>query len=81
MWQNIPQENKRRYSVIVFIVLPLCFVIGLLVSVKIALLLNYKVDSKGAFIVSISLIPLYIMSIIVVNRKLRHKNGDNRLDS
>jgi hypothetical protein len=78
MWQNIPQEHRRRYAVIIFIVLPICFMVGFLVSVKIALLLNYKVDSKGAFIVSISLIPLYIMSIIVVNRRLRNKNNDNR---
>jgi len=80
MWQNIPREHKIRYTVIIFIVLPICFIIGLLVSAKIALLLNYKVDSKGAFIVSISLIPLYIMSVIVVHRKLRNKNKDNHLD-
>jgi len=77
MWQNIPQEHKRRYSAIIFIVLPICFIVGFLVSAKIALLLNYKVDSKGAFIVFISLVPLYIMSVIVVNRKLRNKNNDN----
>jgi hypothetical protein len=79
MWQNIPQENKRRYSVIVFIVLPICFIVGFLISAKIALLLNYKVDSKGAFIVFLSLVPLYIMSVIVVNRKLKNKSNDNHL--
>ena len=77
MWQNIPQEHKRRYNVIIFIVLPICFIVGLLVSAKIALLLNYTVDLKGAFIVFISLVPLYVMSVIVVNRKLRKKNNDN----
>ena len=77
MWQSIPQEHKRRYNVIIFIVLPICFIVGLLVSAKIALLLNYRVDSKGAFIVFISLVPLYVMSVIVVNRKLRKKNNDN----
>ena len=77
MWQNIPQEHKRRYNVIIFIVLPICFIVGLLVSAKIALLLNYRVDSKAAFIVFISLVPLYVMSVIVVNRKLRKKNNDN----
>lgn len=78
--QNRPQEHKKRYPVIIFIILPICFMIGFLVSLKIALLLNYKVDSKGAFIVSISLIPLYIMSVIVVNRKLRNKNNDDHSD-
>ena len=77
MWKNIPQEHKRKYSIIIFIVLPICFVVGFLVSTKIALLLNYKVDSKGALIVSISLIPLYIMSVIVVYRKLREKGNDS----
>ena len=77
MWQNIPQEHKRKYNVIIFIVLPICFIVGLLLSAKIALLLNYKVDLKGAFIVFISLVPLYVMSVIVVNRKLRKKNNDN----
>jgi len=77
MWKNIPQEHRRKYSIIVFIVLPICFIVGFLVSTKIALLLNYKVDSKGAFIVSISLVPLYIMSVIGVYRKLREKGNDN----
>ena len=77
MWQKIPQEHKRRYNVIIFIVLPVCFIVGLLVSAKIALLLNYTVDSHGAFIVFISLVPLYVMSVVVVNRKLRKKNNDN----
>ena len=77
MWKNIPQEHKRKYSIIIFIVLPICFIVGFLVSTKIALLLNYKIDSKGALIVSISLIPLYIMSVIVVYRKLRKKGNDS----
>ena len=77
MWKNIPQEHKRKYSIIIFIVLPICFIVGFLVSTKIALLLNYKVDSKGALIVSISLIPLYIMSVIVVYRKLKEKGNDS----
>ena len=77
MWKNIPQEHKRKYSIIIFVVLPICFIVGFLVSTKIALLLNYKVDSKGALIVSISLIPLYIMSVIVVYRKLREKGNDS----
>ena len=77
MWKNIPQEHKRKYSIIIFIVLPICFIVGFLVSTKIALLLNYKVDSKGALIVSISLIPLYIMSVVVVYRKLREKGKDS----
>ena len=77
MWKNIPQQHKRKYSIIIFIVLPICFIVGFLVSTKIALLLNYKVDSKGALIVSISLIPLYIMSVIVVYRKLREKGNDS----
>jgi len=77
MWKNIPQEHKRKYSIIIFIVLPICFIVGFLVSTKIALLLNYKIDSKGALIVSISLIPLYIMSVIVVYRKLREKGNDS----
>ena len=77
MWKNIPQEHKRKYSIIIFIVLPICFIVGFLVSTKIALLLNYKIDSKGALIVSISLVPLYIMSVIGVYRKLREKGNDN----
>jgi len=77
MWKNIPQEHKRKYSIIIFIVLPICFIVGFLVSTKIALLLNYKIDSKGALIVSISLVPLYIMSVIVVYRKLREKGNDS----
>jgi len=80
MWKNIPQEHRRRYSVIVFIALPICFVISYFLSTKILILLNYQLDSKGLMFIAFSFIPLYIMSIVVAYRKLRNKNNDNQLD-
>jgi di/tricarboxylate transporter len=78
MLGKIPRERRRRYKIIIFIVLPTCFIIGFLLSTKVALLLDYKVDLKGVIIVTFSLIPLYIMSVLVVNRKLREKEIEKK---
>lgn len=78
MLGKIPRERRRRYKIIIFIVLTTCFIIGFLLSTKVALLLDYKVDLKGVIIVTFSLIPLYIMSVLVVNRKLREKEIEKK---
>jgi pilus assembly protein TadC len=80
MWKNIPQEHKRRYSIILFIALPICFLISYFLSIKILMLLNYQLDSKGLTFIAFGFVPLYIVSTIVAYRKLKNKNGDNRLD-
>ena len=67
---KLSEQYKNRFKIISFIVLPLCFVIGFFISIKIASLLNYKIDLKGAIFVSLSFLPLYIISVMVVYRKL-----------
>jgi Na+/glutamate symporter len=77
MWEKIPEEDRRRYNTIIFVALPLIFVISYFVSIKITTLLDYQLDLKGLFVVGFSYIPLYIMSVIVAYRKLRRK-GDQK---
>ena len=73
MCDKMPEEYRNRYNLIVFIVLPLCFIIGFFLSTKVALLLNFQVDLKGKAFVLLSFVPLYIMCVRVVHRKLREK--------
>ena len=73
MFKKVPAKYRKRYRMIIFIVLPLCFVVGFFLSSKIVLLLGYKVDIKGFVIVALSYIPLYIWCVFEVNRKLGEK--------
>jgi hypothetical protein len=78
MWKKISEEKKRKYYIIIFLVLPLCFVIGFIISTKFAFLLNYKVNLKGMLIVTLSLLPLYIMSVVVVYRKFVEQGDEKK---
>ena len=73
MWNNIPEEYRRRYKIIIFIALPICFVISYFLSIKIMMSLDYNLDLTGRLVVGFSFIPLYIMSVIVAYLKLRRK--------
>jgi uncharacterized BrkB/YihY/UPF0761 family membrane protein len=73
---RLPEQNKKRFKITIFIVLPLCFIIGFFISIKLVSLLNYKIDLKGAIFVSLSFLPLYIISVIVVYRKLQKKTKE-----
>ena len=73
MWKNIPEEYRRRYNFIIFIALPICFVISYFLSIKIMMSLDYNLDLTGRLVVGFSFIPLYIMSVIVAYFKLRRK--------
>jgi hypothetical protein len=73
MWKNIPEEHRRRYNIIIFVALPICFVISYFLSTNIMVALNYPLDLKGRFLVGFSFIPLYIMSVIIAYLRLRRK--------
>jgi len=70
MQKKLPFDLKKRFYIITFLVLPILFLIGFFVSTKIAIICNYHVDAQGIIIVIISLIPLYLMCIFAVYRKL-----------
>ena len=62
---------------IVFLVLPILFLVGLFLSTKIAVILNYHVDDRGILYVAFSFVPLYLMCIFTVYRVLLKKSkGD-----
>jgi hypothetical protein len=70
MWEKIPTKNKRRYYFIVIVMLPVCFAISFLLSKKFFHLLDYQFDLKGWILISISLVPLYLISVAVVHLRL-----------
>jgi len=68
---NLSEQYRKRFKLIIFLIVPLCLIIGFLISIKIASLLNYKMDLKGALFVFICFVPLYVMSVIVAYKKFR----------
>jgi hypothetical protein len=75
MWGNLPLKYKRKLNVIVFLFLPILFVIGFFLSTWTVKQLNYPIDRKGLLIVSISLIPLYLICVKTIYKKIREKSN------
>jgi len=75
MLEKLSVELKKRFFIIIFLVLPILFLIGFFVSTKIAIVLNYRIDAQGIIIVIISFISLYLICIIAVYRKLLKLNS------
>ena len=68
---------KRRYRIIIFIALPLCFALGFFLSIEITQLLGYRIDPSGKIIILLSFVPLYGMSVRVAKREvLKHQRQD-----
>jgi len=70
MWSKIPEENKKRFRRTIYIFLPICLLISYFLGTKLIKLLGFRLDPKGLVFVALSLIPLYIMGVITVYRKL-----------
>ncbi len=75
MLEKLSVELKKRFYIITLLVLPILFLIGFFVATKIAMVLNYRVDAQGVIIVIISFIPLYLICIVAVYRKLLKLNS------
>ena len=70
-------KYKRRYRIIIFVALPICFVLGFFLSTEIAEFVGYTIDLKGKIIILLSFIPLYVMSVIVAKKEvLKHQRQD-----
>ena len=78
MSSKLSVRMKKRFYMIAFLVLPILFSIGLYVSTKIALILNYHVDDRGILFVAFSFVPLYLMCIFTVYRVLLKKSQEDR---
>jgi len=76
MSNKLPVKLKKRFYTIVFLVLPILFLIGFFISVKIGNILNYNVDDRAILLVAFSFVPLYLMSIFSVYRVLQKKSKE-----
>jgi len=75
MQLKLSTKLKKRFYIIAFLILPILFLIGFFVSKKIAIILNYRVDAQGIIILIVSYIPLYLICIFAVYRKLLKLNS------
>lgn len=79
MWKDIPAENKKRFNIIVFIVLPIISIASFIIGTKIAkLLFNIQVDLKGILFVSFLFLITYIRCVMAVYRKLKKKHRGSK---
>ena len=73
-------EYKRRYRIIIFVTLPICFALGFFLSMEIFEFAGFSIDLKGKITVLLSFIPLYVMSVIVAKREiLKHQRQDQEI--
>lgn len=73
-------KYKRRYRIIIFVALPICFALGFFLSTEIAELVGYRIDLKGNIIVLLSFVPLYVMSVIVAKKEvLKHQRQEEEI--
>ena len=78
MWEKVPREYKRRFAIIIYIYLPICLVIGLLLGIKILRFISANFDLKGTLFVSFCIVPLYILGVFSVYRTLQKKKPKAR---
>jgi len=78
MSSKLSVRMKKRFYMIAFLFLPILFSIGLFVSTKIAVILNYHVDDRGILVVAFSFVPLYLMCIFTVYRVLLKKSQEGQ---
>jgi uncharacterized BrkB/YihY/UPF0761 family membrane protein len=76
MRRKIPEKKRKKYYFIIFLILPICFTISFFLATKIFSLLDYHFDFKGWVFVIISLVPLYVMSVMVAYRRLSEKEEE-----
>jgi uncharacterized BrkB/YihY/UPF0761 family membrane protein len=65
---------KKRFYIITFIFLPICFFIGVIISTKIAVVLDYHVDDMGMLVVALGLVPVYFLGVLTAYRELKKKS-------
>jgi hypothetical protein len=70
MLYKLPEQYKRRFKIVAFVVLPILFLVGFILSISIADQLNYIIDPTGIIILSLSYVPLYFLCLYVVYQKI-----------
>jgi uncharacterized BrkB/YihY/UPF0761 family membrane protein len=73
MWMNLTDKNRKRLYLIIFFVLPVCFAISIFVLAKIFYILNIPFETKELILAIVSLVPLYLFCILVVQYRLSKK--------
>lgn len=69
--RNVSKTDKNKYNLIVFVILPICFITGLLLSALVASLLNLQIDLTGIVFVVLCAMLLYVMCVVIVSRTLK----------
>ena len=76
MFNSIREDSRKRFIIIVFVILPILSILGFLLGTKIALIVfNSQADLAGAIFVGSLILITYIRCVAVIYRKLK-KNTD-----
>ena len=54
-----------------FLVVPLCLIIGYLLGIKLVGMIVFPLDLRGKVFVSFTLIPMYVIASVTVRKKLK----------
>jgi hypothetical protein len=69
-------DNQKRLYIISFIVLPILFLIGFFISLRVGKILNYNVDNRAATLLAFSFVPLYLLSLFTAYRVLKNQSKE-----
>jgi hypothetical protein len=73
---KLPDQQKKRLYIISFIVLPILFLIGFFISLRVGKILNYNVDNRAATLLAFSFVPLYLLSLFTAYRVLKNQSKE-----
>jgi len=76
MWNELPEEHKKRFNTIVFVAGPICCIVGFVLSTKVARLVGFQVDLQGIVFVFVGMLVVYIISVLNLYRYIQKKHGD-----
>ena len=75
---KLSDRMKKRFYTISFIVLPILFISGFFICIRIAGALSYNVEDRGILLVALSFIPLYLICVFTAYRALSKKSKDDQ---
>ena len=77
MWNRMPEDHKKRFNTIVFIVGPVLFIIAFILSIKAAQFVKFQINIRGIIFVFVGMTVVYILSAISLYYYIKRKQTEN----
>lgn len=71
MLGKIPKDKRKRFIIFSVFVLPVLFLLGFAIGSIFAKFIGLTVDGNGKLFVAVGMIPLYLICIHAMYKKLR----------